>query len=167
MNPKFGYPLIQIMQNGTGCILSLEDIVLKTLPKTNLKKFTNSLLITINGHCFCERGLKQTTIVTPWYERPFHGTYVEYERQIEYCNTLSHENAYVLLWHAVNVADSFELWLREKGKLGEFTEEPPHSGYMKSCFKISKALRSRLKKKLEERGSIIDFFEYFRYNKNK
>ena len=161
MNPMLGYPrLILFDGRFSGCI-SLQETLSPLVALRTLKYWRNALFVTEHGHCFRVEEAQVARILTPWYFRWWkEPTYVEAHYKTHFCPQLSFDNVYPVIWRALDVATSVEVALEKDGVLNDFSTRPRTIGSCDGGF-ISKRMKARLKKLLEQRVPLRTFFENY------
>ena len=160
--PICGYPRLVIFRGEWSHNIYLDNgRPLTTL--VDVKRWHGALVITETGHCFKIKHIKNVQKITPWYLRGwFRYTHVRMEEELEFCQFISFDNVYPILWEAIKQATYVTISLNMKRELINYTPVCPsddqsfcqHGGYMSIGMKRS------LEKQLEAKTSLRFFFEY-------
>ena len=158
--PMCGYPRLVIFRGEWSDKIYLYN-QRPSIALVDLKHWEGALVITEYGQCFKIKRFKKIKKITPWYLRGwFEYTYVEAEEELLYCQFLSFDNLYPILWEAIRHATNVMLSLNLKNELIPYTSVCPEErllcGYE---AKISPGMKRCLEKQLENRIPLRTFFE--------
>lgn len=161
MKPMLGYPRLVLFEGKLSSLFTLEDGKRPMIEVCSLKDWINALFVTENGHCFKIERMNKGCILTPWYLRGwFTPSCVEFSCNAKYCPFLSLDNVYPLLWKSIDLATIADISLEKREVLGTFTTAERVARYGSGDF-ISKRMKARLKKQLEQRVPLRTFFENY------
>ena len=166
MKPEIGFPAMTIVRDGPrSCRAVVTDVDNRVVDWRDLAVHENELIVSQTGHVFVKEKIARRRILTPWYRWPLEGILVEYAYTARFCPFLSFGNVYPLLWRTMDIVTDLDICTRQRWTLSSYSveksEEASFDGvrlFGGSVLSISRRVREKLKRKIEQRVLLRDFF---------